>query len=51
MKLELFRLADTSPDSIHEVFTMGELINRVAKLWHPWEVYRFETMAVVHFLN
>lgn len=51
MKLELYRLADTSPGSIHEVFTMSELINRVAKLWHPWDVYRLERIAVVHFLN
>lgn len=51
MKVKRYRLVGTDPDSFHEVFTIGELINRVAAVWHPWEIHRFENMAVVHFLN
>jgi hypothetical protein len=51
MKIKRYRLAGSNPESIYEVFTLGELINRVSKMWQPWEVHRFEKISVVHFLN
>jgi hypothetical protein len=51
MKVKRYRLAGSNPETVHEIFTIGELINRMATLWHPWEIHRFEKIAVVHFLN
>ena len=51
MKLQRYRFAGSDPDTIHEVFTIGEVIHRLATIWHPWEIHRFDQMAVVHFLN
>lgn len=51
MKTRRYRQAGSNPDSLHEVFTIGELINRISMMWQPWEVHRFEKISVVHFLN
>ena len=50
-KRRRYRMAGSNPNTIHEVFTMSEIINHVTHLFRPWEVHRFENIAVVHFLN
>ncbi len=44
-------MAGSAPGSIYEVFTMGEIILRMTTHSRPWEIHRFETISVVHFLN
>ena len=51
MRIRRYRYAETDPRSIYEVFTMVELMDRVAIVWHPWNVHRLERMTVVQFLN
>lgn len=50
-KIKRYRMAGVNPYSVYEVFTMNEIINRVAYQYRPWEVHRFEKISVIHFLN
>ncbi len=50
-KIKRYRMAGANPYSVYEVFTMNEIINRVAYQYRPWEVHRFEKISVIHFLN
>lgn len=50
-KVKRYRLAGSDPCSVYEVFTMTEIINRVAYQYRPWEVHRLEKISIVHFLN
>jgi hypothetical protein len=50
-KLKRYRMAGTNPYSIYEVFTMNDIINRVAVQYRPWQIHRLEQISVIHFLN
>ena len=50
-KINRYRMAGSNPNAIYEVFTMGEIIQRAIHVFRPWEVHRFESISVIHFLN
>ena len=50
-KSNRYRMAGANPYSIYEVFTMNDIINRVAFQYRPWQVHRLEKISVIHFLN
>jgi hypothetical protein len=50
-KLKRYRMAGANPYSIYEVFTMNDIINRVAVQYRPWQIHRLEQLSVIHFLN
>lgn len=50
-KVKRYRLVGVNSTTFNEVFTMTEIINRVAYQYRPWEVHRLEKISVVHFLN
>ena len=50
-KIRRYRMVASNPNTIHEVFTLTEIIDHVTSSSRPWEVHQIEKIAVVHFLN